>query len=126
MQFPMPKRNLREYMALYAKEHKQFGTKLTHMVGIPMIVASLPTAFVAPRTALGLFAGGWALQYIGHYAFEGNKPAFYGDPYYLLVGPVWVAAEWMALVGIPVPEAIRPAEDVPAPVINGAAISAMN
>ncbi|HSY22980.1 MAG TPA: Mpo1-like protein, partial [Polyangiaceae bacterium] len=70
--------------------------------------------------------GGWALQYIGHYAFEGNKPAFYGDPYYLLVGPVWVAAEWMALVGIPVPEAIRPAEDVPAPVINGAAISAMN
>jgi uncharacterized membrane protein YGL010W len=128
MNFPLPKRSLREYMALYAKEHTKLGTKLTHMVGIPMIVASIPTAFVAPRTALGLFVGGWGLQYIGHYVFEHNKPAFYGDPYYLLVGPVWVAAEWIALVGLPVPEAIRPAEEAAArePVANGTAFSAAN
>jgi uncharacterized membrane protein YGL010W len=90
-------------MDLYAKEHTKLGTKLTHMVGIPMIVASIPTAFVNPPAAGGLFVGGWALQYIGHYVFEKNKPAFYGDPYYLLVGPVWVAAEWMHLFGLPVP-----------------------
>jgi uncharacterized membrane protein YGL010W len=59
---------------------------------------------VNPPVAGGLFVGGWALQYIGHYVFEKNKPAFYGDPYYLLVGPVWVAAEWMQLVGLPVPD----------------------
>jgi uncharacterized membrane protein YGL010W len=103
-----PKHTLREYMSLYAKEHTQFGTKLTHMVGIPMIVASIPTAFVHPPAAAGLFVGGWALQYIGHYVFEGNKPAFYSDPYYLLVGPVWVATEWMQLFGVPVPESLQP------------------
>jgi uncharacterized membrane protein YGL010W len=93
-------------MALYAKEHTKLGTKLTHMVGIPMIVASIPTAFVNPPAAAGLFVGGWALQYVGHYVFEKNKPAFYGDPYYLLVGPIWVAAEWLQLLGLPVPEGL--------------------
>ncbi len=122
MKFPLPKRTLREYMTLYGKEHTKFGTKLTHMVGIPMIVASIPTAFVNVPLAGGLFVGGWALQYVGHYVFEHNKPAFYGDPYYLLVGPVWVAAEWMALAGIAVPEALRPEADTAREdVVNGAA-----
>jgi uncharacterized membrane protein YGL010W len=108
MILPRPRHTLREYVGLYEKEHTQFGTKLTHMVGIPMIVFSIPAVFVNPALAGGLFAGGWALQYIGHYAFEHNKPAFYGDPYYLLVGPAWVAVEWMRLFGLPVPDALAP------------------
>jgi uncharacterized membrane protein YGL010W len=111
MDIPRPRHTLREYIALYHDEHKQFGTKLTHMIGIPMIVASLPTALFHPPAAAGLFVAGWALQYAGHYVFEGNKPAFYGDPYYLLVGPVWVAAEWMQLVGLTVPQGLQPATD---------------
>ncbi len=128
MNFPRPTRTLREYMALYAKEHTRLGTKLTHMVGIPMIVAAIPTAFVSPRLAGGLFVGGWALQYVGHYVFEGNRPAFYGDPYYLLVGPVWAAAEWMQLVGLPVPEPLRPAGEAPAAAraVNGTAVATAN
>ncbi len=110
MKLPRPKQSLRAYVAQYEKEHTQLGTKLTHMVGIPMIVASIPTAFVNPPAAGGLFVGGWALQYIGHYVFEKNKPAFYSDPYYLLVGPVWVAAEWLQLFGLPVPEMFTGAE----------------
>jgi uncharacterized membrane protein YGL010W len=39
--------------------------------------------------------------------FERNKPAFLADPYYLLVGPVWAAAEWMRILGLPVPEALK-------------------
>jgi uncharacterized membrane protein YGL010W len=111
MKLPMPQRSLREYIAQYQKEHTKLGTKLTHMVGIPMIVASLPTALVSPPAAGGLFVGGWALQYIGHYVFEGNKPSFYSDPYYLLVGPVWVTAEWLQLLGLPVPDALKPAAE---------------
>lgn len=107
MKLPLPRHSLGEYLALYEAEHTKFATKLTHMVGIPMIVFSLPAAFVNPPVAAALFVGGWALQFVGHYVFEGNRPAFYGDPYYLLVGPVWVAAEWMKLAGIPVPDAWR-------------------
>jgi uncharacterized membrane protein YGL010W len=110
----MPRHSLREYIAQYAKEHTKLGTKLTHMVGIPMIVASFPTAIVSPPVAGGLFVGGWALQIVGHSVFEKNKPAFFADPYYLLVGPVWVAAEWMQMCGLRVPEALTPAEEQPA------------
>jgi uncharacterized membrane protein YGL010W len=111
MKLPLPKKSLREYMAEYAKEHTKLGTKLTHMVGIPMIVVSVPTAVVNPPLAGGLFVSGWALQFIGHSVFEKNKPAFFGDPYYLLVGPVWAATEWLQLLGLPVPEALRPASE---------------
>ena len=115
MKLPLPRRSLREYMASYAKEHTKLGTKLTHMVGIPMIVVSFPTALVSPPLAGGLFAGGWVLQIIGHSVFEKNKPAFVGDPYYLLVGPVWVAAEWMQIFGLRVPDALTPAADEDTP-----------
>jgi uncharacterized membrane protein YGL010W len=108
MALPLPQRSLREYLAQYHQEHTKLGTKLTHMIGIPMIVASFPTAFVNPPVAGGLFVGGWALQLIGHKVFEKNKPAFLSDPYYLLVGPVWVAAEWAQLFGLPLPDVFKP------------------
>jgi hypothetical protein len=125
----LPQRSLREYLGVYKQEHTHLGTKLTHMVGIPMIVASVPTAFVNPPLAGGLFVGGWALQFIGHAVFEKSKPSFFADPYYLLVGPVWVAAEWAELFGLPVPEmfhgdspASEPAHD--AKSANGEAATA--
>lgn len=125
---PTPKKSLREYIGDYQKEHTKLGTKLTHMVGIPMIVASIPTALVSPPVAGGMFVGGWALQYTGHWVFEGNNPAFYTDPYYLLVGPVWVAGEWLALLGLPVPEAIQAATSVDAheKTVNGEASAAVS
>jgi uncharacterized membrane protein YGL010W len=127
MKLPLPKRSLREYIALYEKEHTKLGTRLTHMVGIPMIVASIPTAVVNPPLAGGLFVGGWALQYAGHYIFEKNSPAFYDDPYYLLVGPAWTLAEWLKLFGLPVPEVLTAADEASGPVAhttNGEALTA--
>ncbi len=113
MGFPLPKRSLRQYIALYKDEHTTLGNKLTHMVGIPMIVASLPTSLVNPLAGGTLFVSGWALQFAGHYVFEKNEPAFFSDPYYLLVGPVWVATEWLELFGVPIPEALTPADAHP-------------
>src|ERR1700722_15422336 len=129
MNVPLPQRTLREYLVQYHHEHTQLGTKLTHMVGIPMIVASLPTALVNPPLAGGLFVGGWALQLLGHKGFEKNKPAFLSDPYYLLVGPVWVAAEWMQVFGLPLPDVFKVEAEAPAPAhtageANGEAFAA--
>jgi uncharacterized membrane protein YGL010W len=115
MKVPMPQRSLREYVDQYRKEHTKLGTKLTHMVGIPMILASFPTAVVNPPAAGGLFVGGWALQLLGHKVFEKNKPAFLSDPYYLLVGAVWVAVEWAELLRLPVPAMFHETEQAEAP-----------
>ena len=39
------------------------------------------------------------LLFLGH-RIEGNKPAFFQGPIYLLVGPIWVAKEiWGTLTG---------------------------
>ncbi len=109
---PRPQKSLREYMTQYASEHTKLGTKITHMIGIPMIVASIPTAVVNPPLAGGLFVGGWALQFAGHYFFEKEKPSFLSDPYYLLIGPVWVAVEYAELFGLPIPEALSPLDEM--------------
>lgn len=89
-----------ELFELYRAAHRHPGTILTHLFGIPMIVVSLPLALLRPKIGLGLFAGGWALQFIGHYVFEHNDPQFFGDPRNLLVGVAWSAAEWAQILGI--------------------------
>jgi uncharacterized membrane protein YGL010W len=106
------KKSLREYLDQYAREHTHPGTKATHMIGIPMIVASLPLLPVNPPLGAALFAGGWALQLAGHYLFEKNNPSFVGDPFYLLVGPLWVAIEFAELLGIHVPLPGAPQQEV--------------
>jgi uncharacterized membrane protein YGL010W len=93
-----------------------------------MVVASIPTALVNPPAAGCLLAGGWALQVIGHRVFEKNRPAFLSDPYYLLVGPVWALAEWMRVLGLPVPDALKGVAEstVESKTANGEAASAVS
>src|SRR5438046_10713541 len=97
------KKSLEEYMRDYAAAHTKTGTKVTHMFGIPMIVASLPVLPFNPLLGGGLFVGGWALQFIGHYVFEKNDPQFFGDPVNLGIGVLWAAVEWAHLVGVELP-----------------------
>lgn len=47
---------------------------------------------------LGAFVAGWIVQLLGHY-YEGRKPAFVDDAVGLLVGPMFVAAEWLFAAG---------------------------
>jgi uncharacterized membrane protein YGL010W len=99
----MATKSLREYLDEYGEAHQKLGTRVTHMFGIPMIVASLPLFPVNPIGAGGLFVGGWILQFIGHYVFEKNDPKFFGDPVNLLIGVVWAAKEWAELFGVELP-----------------------
>lgn len=115
-----PKKSLRAYMKQYKEEHQHPGTKITHMIGIPMILAAFPVAIVSPPAGAVLFAGGWAMQFIGHGVFEKTKPSFANDFYYLGVGAVWVTVEYMELLGLPIPEALQPEADEPK-VTNGVA-----
>jgi uncharacterized membrane protein YGL010W len=64
-----------------------------------MIVVSLPLFFFSWRWALALFIVGWALQFVGHF-IEGNQPAFFRNPIYLLIGPLWIARRALSAVGL--------------------------
>lgn len=82
------KDKLKQKLEEYRQDHQHPVNKATHMVGIPMIVLSLPLIFFVPPIGIALFVLGWILQFIGH-AFEGKPPSFFRDPKFLLMGPTW-------------------------------------
>ncbi|SEM63980.1 Mpo1-like protein [Paenibacillus sp. OV219] len=77
-----------KFLEKYKEDHQHPMNKLTHTIGIPMIVISIPVLIFSWQWAIILFVLGWILQFIGH-AFEGKKPSFFSNPIYLLVGPIW-------------------------------------
>jgi uncharacterized membrane protein YGL010W len=83
----------------YKAKHQHPLNKLMHTIGIPMIVVSLPLFFWNWRWALALFIVGWVFQFVGHW-IEGNSPAFFGNPLYLIVGPIWLARRGLAAIGL--------------------------
>ena len=83
----------------YKAKHQHPLNKLSHSIGIPLIVLSLPLFFFNWRWALLLFGVGWALQFLGH-LIEGNRPAFFKNPMYLLVGPWWLVRRAATAVGL--------------------------
>jgi len=94
-----------QYMQQYDHEHSSGWNKLCHAIGIPMIFAgailliSMKWAGISWIWGVAIFFGGWALLFLGH-RIEGNHPAFFQGPVYLLVGPIWVAKEaWRFLTG---------------------------
>jgi uncharacterized membrane protein YGL010W len=91
---------LAHYMAQYDHEHASGWNKLLHGIGIPLIFAGVVLLLFTKWIWGGsCFVGGWILLFLGH-KVEGNHPAFFQGPIYLLVGPIWVAKEaWDFVTG---------------------------
>lgn len=87
-------------MNQYDHEHSSGWNRLLHGIGIPLIFTGIILAVLLRwKTSAACFVGGWVLLFLGH-RVEGNKPAFFQGPIYLLVGPVWVAKElWSFVTG---------------------------
>jgi uncharacterized membrane protein YGL010W len=87
-----------------------FYVMLDLRFGLAMLAATAPafafgTWLAAQSTShwlegsLGLFVGGWAIQFVGH-VFEGKKPAFVDDIVGLLIGPLFLVAETAFALGL--------------------------
>ena len=77
------------------------GLAVTAVVGALMALAHQVADASVPvwlAWALGFFVVGWIIQFVGHW-YEGKKPAFVDDMVGLLVGPMFVVAEAMFLLG---------------------------
>ncbi|WP_375038639.1 DUF962 domain-containing protein [Acinetobacter sp. RW6] len=48
--------------------------------------------------SIGIFVVGWVFQFVGHY-FEKKKPAFVDDVIGLAIGPLFVLAEFIFMLG---------------------------
>lgn len=89
-----------KYIQTYRESHTHPLNHLFHLFGIPMIVVSLPLFFWNWRWALALFVVGWIFQFIGHW-IEGKPPAFFKNPTFLLIGPLWWVKKLFGLEGKP-------------------------
>ena len=73
------------------------GLATSAVVGLLLVLAH-PAAAGSTAAWLGWGVGGfvvgWVIQFVGHY-YEGRKPAFVDDLVGLLVGPMFIVAEWL-------------------------------
>lgn len=86
----------------YCKLHIGFGLIMAFLMGLAVYAAaniSQAPTFVWLTLSLGLFVGGWIIQFVGHY-YEGKKPAFADDIMGLLIGPLFVTAELLFMFGL--------------------------
>jgi uncharacterized membrane protein YGL010W len=86
----------------YRQLDPTYGTAMAAVLGATCALGSGIAALPLPMwagAAAGLFVGGWALQFLGHY-FEGRKPAFLDDLRGLLDGPLFLVAETAFALGL--------------------------
>jgi len=50
-------------------------------------------------TCVGIFVLAWAGQFVGH-AVEGQRPSFFKDVQFLLIGPLWLIAALYQRMGV--------------------------
>jgi uncharacterized membrane protein YGL010W len=88
-------------MALYRAEHRTVGCRISHMIGVPLIVASLVVTPLHWRLGCAMFLIGWMSQLAGHRFFERNKPVLMSDPknpMTYLAAIVLVSQEWFRVL----------------------------
>jgi len=61
MTIPTPDAPFSEKIAYYKTQHTSRGTRLTHMIGTPVIAAGIPLLLAKPRVGVPMFVGGWLL-----------------------------------------------------------------
>ena len=86
----------------YLRLDLRLGALMTALLGLSLwgsanLAAQSTLVWLA--SGVGLFVVGWVIQFVGHY-YEGRKPAFVDDLVGLIVGPLFVVAELLFLVGI--------------------------
>ena len=87
--------------AYYLDEHRSPLNRLTHMIGIPILVVTgaLGLWTLDWRVLVGGQVVGWAFQILGH-RLEGNRPALLQRKISLVMGPLMVLVELAERVGL--------------------------
>jgi len=83
--------SFREFYPFYLSEHADRNCRRMHFAGSSLVLLVVAVAFVA-RDARWLWLApllGYGFAWIGHFAFEKNRPATFRHPLYSLAGD-WV------------------------------------
>lgn len=84
-------RSFAEFYPFYLSEHCNRTCRRLHFVGSVLVLAVVATAIVTrdPRWLIAAPLVGYGFAWVGHFAFEKNRPATFKYPLYSLMGD-WV------------------------------------
>jgi hypothetical protein len=76
-----PASRFQQVVAKYREDHTHPVNHVLHVfVGWPLVGASLLLLPFRPWWSLGLFVGGYAFMWFGHFVFERNLPTIFKHP----------------------------------------------
>lgn len=80
-----------EFYPFYLGEHRDRNCRRLHVVGSTLVLAVIAVALFTGRWAWLWLApvAGYGFAWVGHFAFEKNRPATFRHPLYSLMGD-WV------------------------------------
>ncbi len=83
--------SFREFYAFYLSEHRNRACRRLHFVGSLLVLASVAAALLTGDARWLWLAPlfGYGFAWVGHYAFEKNRPATFKHPLYSFAGD-WV------------------------------------
>jgi hypothetical protein len=84
-------RGFSDFYRFYLSEHADRNCRRLHFLGTTLVLATL-VATLLTRDARWLWLAplfGYGFAWIGHYAFEKNRPATFRHPFYSFAGD-WV------------------------------------
>lgn len=88
--------SFREFYPFYLGEHTDRRCRRMHFLGSWLVIVALVVAALTrnPRWLVAALLCGYGCAWIGHFAFEKNKPATFRYPVYSLMG------DWMMFADI--------------------------
>jgi hypothetical protein len=80
-------RTYEEFWPYYVAQHSLPTTRWLHFVGTTLVLASVAAGLLwSPWFFLGAPLGGYGFAWLGHFAFERNRPATFTYPLWSLRG----------------------------------------
>jgi hypothetical protein len=97
-----------EFYPYYLSEHRHPTCRRLHVVGTTLVIAFVVVAIVTRNAwwLVGAPLAGYGFAWIGHFAFEKNRPATFEHPFYSLAGDfvMWKDVLTGRLPGQPTPD----------------------
>ena len=83
--------SFREFYPFYLGEHRDVNCRRMHFAGSTLVLAVIALALLSGQLAWLWLAPvvGYGFAWLGHFAFEKNRPATFRHPLYSLMGD-WV------------------------------------
>ena len=88
----------RDFYAFYLGEHRNPACRRLHVIGSALVLVVLAAAIARrdPWLLLLMPVVGYGFAWVGHFAFENNRPATFAHPLWSLMGDWVMFAEVVA------------------------------